>query len=694
MGPGKKQNASSLNLRCGSNGRYTAVTVLYSSSGGEFARLAVVKPTRGSSGPGRRPGPSGEPHGAAIGSGSLRTALRLFLIVTAVGEMIWLCGCRSPAEHRAATDEAAYATVRSAQRSALGRVEGFSVEPPSQTLRRRLLIEQNLPHSGAASLGSDAVERIPEWPDPTYGSNRPPDLALAIPSGAPLRITLLDALQIAARNSPEYQAQKEAVFEAALRLDLEREEFRSVWKATLASSLSTEKEGEDRVSGIENKTNVGMTQKMLAGASFAMNLGLDLVKLLTQDAASALGVMADATISVPLLRGSKRFVITEPLTQAERDVVYAIYSFGRFKQIFAVRIAAEYLNVLQQLDQVNNARDNYQRLVVSSRRARRLAEAGQLPQIQVDQARQDELRARNRWVSAQLSLKSKLDSLKALLGLPPDAQIELERSELDEVARRTAPLVQRARIAAEAAAEEALPADAPVKLESPSREGGGPLEMDEERAVKLALEQRLDLRMALGRVLDAQRATVVAADRLRADLLLLGRGRLGESRSLGSASAGNASFVPERGAYAASLQLDLPLNRKSERIAYRNRLLDFEKAVRNVQILEDQIKLAVRDGLRNLMESRETVAIQAAAVEVARRRLESTTMFFEAGRAAMRDLLEAEEALVSAQNALTAALVRYRVSELALQRDMGVLEIGENGLWHEYSPPDMENYRQ
>ncbi len=71
---------------------------------------------------------------------------------------------------------------------------------------------------------------------------------------------------------------------------------------------------------------------------------------------------------------------------------------------------------------------------------------------------------------------------------------------------------------------------------------------------------------------------------------------------------------------------------------------------------------------------------------MATRRVTSTNLFLEAGRAQIRDLLEAQEALVSAQNARTAALVNYRVAELELQRDMGVLKIDDKGLWSEYKP--------
>ncbi len=73
-------------------------------------------------------------------------------------------------------------------------------------------------------------------------------------------------------------------------------------------------------------------------------------------------------------------------------------------------------------------------------------------------------------------------------------------------------------------------------------------------------------------------------------------------------------------------------------------------------------------------------------MKLAKRRVKSTELFLQAGRAEIRDILEAQESLASAQNALTAALVNYRVAELELQRDMGVLEVDEKGNWREYQP--------
>jgi len=83
--------------------------------------------------------------------------------------------------------------------------------------------------------------------------------------------------------------------------------------------------------------------------------------------------------------------------------------------------------------------------------------------------------------------------------------------------------------------------------------------------------------------------------------------------------------------------------------------------VRDVQALEDSIKGDIRDQLRTLLESREGLQIQATAVALAERRVESTRIFLDEGRAETRDLLEAQDDLLSAQNALTSALVDYRV---------------------------------
>ncbi len=633
-----------------------------------------------------------------------RRAAARRLLLTALVFAGALPNC-TPEAFRRSADRVAYQIIEQKQAEALGRAEAFSVETPAQTLRRRLLLEQHLPVSDPGSFGRADIQPITQWPDADYlqRPEEPVATSQSTSRATALKLSLDDVLQIAAAESREYQAQKESVFVAALQLDLERNEFRLTWSGVLTALFQSnlqqtvvlDDEGRtdlQTVSGLEYGGSTELTQRLRNGLSATGAIGLDLVTLLTQRQFFSRGVFADVTATLPLMRGAGEFVVSEPLTQAERNVIYSIYQFERFKQAFAVDVASEYLSVLQQQDSVRNAEDNYRNLIASTRRARRLADAGRLPEIQVDQSRQDELRARQRWVGAQEQYQRQLDGFKTTLGLPVDARIELDRAEFDTLTRRAHNILQLSApaSAASASAPASRPgeaADAPVELLPPGQGAAGPYELAADAAVQLALQQRLDLRVAIGRVLDSQRVVAVAADQLRADVTLLGSGSAGARRTLGSVGENDAILRPDEGSYSALLTIDLPFERTAERNTYRISLLDFEQSLRDVQELEDQIKLAVRTRLSQLLEARESIQIQAQAVEVARRRVDSTNLFLEAGRAEIRDVLEAQEALVSAQNALTAALIDYRVSELSLQRDLGVLEVNEKGLWREYTPP-------
>ena len=576
--------------------------------------------------------------------------------------------------------------IRQKQAEALGKTEPFSIERPSDILRWRLLDEQDLPRAGEASLGTSRLTPIAHWPEDDYPpASASPDSEIAIEPNKPLKLTLVDALQVGARNSFEYQSQKESVFQTALALDLRRNDFRNIFTAGTDSQLSVNTTGDETITTVNNSGDLSVTRTLKNGLTLSGAIFVDLVNLLTQGGASSLGLGGDVSVSMPLLRGAGKYIVAEPLTQAERDVVYAMWDFERFKRQFAVDIAQNYFDVLSQMDSVANARDNYRSSITSARWSRRRADAGRIPEIEVDQAVSSELRSRNNWISAQERLKRALDEFKASIGLPPDALVDLDPNDLEQLRTRSQSILEEMRSTAEReVSETAPPADAPVELLPASYEDAGPLEMDEMVAVELALDNRLDLRTAIGEVYDAQRQVVVRADALRAELTLGGSAGVFDDDDDGSLSFPGAN-------YAALLSMDLPIERTAERNAYRNSLIALERATRNVQSLEDDIKLSIRNQLRTLLESRESVKIQAQSVVVAEKRVRSSTLFVEAGRRQIRDLLEAQDDLLAAQNSLTSAVVRYRIAELALQRDLGLLSVNEKGLWQEFSPEEIDH---
>lgn len=614
-------------------------------------------------------------------------------------------GCKSARQHRLEADKAADSIIEEKQKATFGQTEPFTVERPADTLRRRLMLQQNLQYSHPGSLSTKDLKPTRHWPRDDYLStqNDVPDPSAPGWTGGTLRLGLLDALQVAAHNSSVYQARKETVFTTALRLDLERDDFRTSWEGIINNEASFDLAPNDDVIGVTSSPELSASKRFRNGLSATARLGLDLVQLLQPNRASTLGLVGDFTVSLPLLAGSGKWIITEPLTQAEREVVYQLLEFDQFKREFAVNIASSYLGVLQAADQVENAEQSYRRVVLSARRSRRYADAGRLPEFQVDQALQQELEARERWIDNRAGYARQLDQFKTLLGLPPDASVELDRAELTNLARRTEESLQlrggattqpnggpttRPTQAATApvpgpATTQATTQD--IVLREPEA-AGGPYEIEEEAAIAIALQNRPDLKVSQGEVYDSQREVAIAGDALGPILDLIARGNFSDGRGLGSVDERSGTLRPEDGNYSLSAPLELPLERTSQRNAYRTSLIQLESATRNLQEAEDDIKLTIRNQLRNLLSSREGLQTQAEAVVIALRRVKSTDILLDAGRAEVRDVLEAQTSLVDAQDAFTESLVDYRIAELQLQRDLGLLAVNHEGQWQEYSP--------
>jgi outer membrane protein TolC len=578
--------------------------------------------------------------------------------------VVWMilftaAGCRTPEAFRQEVDTRVTDILAQKTAQVRGTKDQFTIETPGDTLRRQLLHHLSLPVAGPVSLGTGHLPRIPHWPEPGFPAPvHTPDPETVSLDG-PLTVSLIQALKIGAQNSFEFQTRKEAVFQAALALYLEQDAFRNRFISQVQQLFSADLSSEPTRKGTRSSADITGTRQLETGMALSGSLAADLAALLFNRSGSSMGIAGDASLSIPLLRGSGRHIVTENLQQAEQNLVYAILEFERFKKTFAVAVASQYLNLLKQLDTVNNARDDYTRRMALTRRSQRLGEAGRLKDIEVDQAVQTQLVARQRWLSGQEALKKETDRFKGLLGLPPDADIRPDPEALRQLSD-------------------------PAVLTG-GHDTPGPLELSEAAAIAMALDHRLDLQIALGKVFDAQRAVVVAADALGAELTFFGSASIGERRTITTADLDNARLRMDKGVFSALLTLDLPLDRTAEAVTYRNRFIQLEQAVREVQKKEDTLKTEIRNRLRELFEARQTLFIQTQAVSLAEKRVKSITLFMEAGRAETRDLLEAQDALLSAQNNLTAARVNYRIAELEIQRDMGVLLVTDTGLWQEYS---------
>ncbi len=454
----------------------------------------------------------------------------------------------------------------------------------------------------------------------------------------PAVIGLIDAVGIAVRNNRDYRTRRENVYLSALSLTLDR----YLWKPIFSGVLSGELANDGDEETLSAAGTFGFSQLLYAGGGLTLSIATDLLRFTTGDPREVAASVISLDIIQPLWRGFGRKIARENLTQAERDTLYAIREFERFRRTFAVDVATDYYRVLQQLDVVKNEWNNYRNLILNRERAEMLAEAGRRPNFERDQALQDELQAEDRLIRAREDYYQRLDNFKIQLGLPTDAAVELDRAELEKL--------------------EATGLAEPL--------------LDREKSVREALSSRLDLMNASGRVADAERKIEVAKNNLGADVdLLLDAALETDNRS--------KPLKFDRTRRSVGLDIDLPLDRKEERNAFRSALITLEKRKRELSLLEDNIKLDVRQAWRDLDEARARNTIQRNSVELADKRVESTTLLLQAGRASTRDMLESQRAFVDARNNLTRTLVDFRVALLRLWRDTETLRIDEDGMWRE-----------
>lgn len=521
----------------------------------------------------------------------------------AAAAIFGLVGACSPEQYKAEADEEVYQIINSKWQDSFGHksnyIIGDSNVPPSPN---DIQIERVVPASGV--------------------------------------IGLAQAVAIATAHNRDYQRQKEDLYLMALDLTLARHQFARKWFGTVDAGYAKDSDDE----GVSSGAGLGFNQLLADGAQISASIAIDWARFLTGDPRTSLGSVLSASVTQPLLRGRGRKVVQENLTQAERNALYQIRSFNRYRKTFVVSVVDAYYRVLQRRDAVTNAENNYNSRVESRERLEMEAEAGRKPPFEVHQARESELQARDGYIGAQQRYEQLLDEFKIILFLPTRAEIELDQNEL-----------------------KALEAMGVVKPD-----------YDLDAAIETALARRLDLANSADAVQDTERKVVVAADNLGVELNLIG--------SAGVNSTPETKFQRlqfHNGTYSLGLEADLPLDQKAERNAYREALIALEQRRRDFQGEVDDVELDVRQAYRQLREEAELYETQKISLELSETRVESTTLLLQAGRVTTRDLLDSQDALLGSQNNVTAALVGYAVAKLSFFRDVGILQVRPDGMWEQ-----------
>lgn len=454
-------------------------------------------------------------------------------------------------------------------------------------------------------------------------------------------LTLPDALRIAVADNRQYQLRKEQLYLSALALTGER--FAYVPQFFARSTVEGERDANgDQSVSVANRA--GFSKLFKTGGRVGLDLANDLLRFYTGGRSDSAFSTITLSLSQPLLRGAGAKIAAENLTQAERDVIYEIRGFSYYQDTFAFEILTTYLRLLQQQDTVKNQYENFLSRVTLRERAVAWS-VDRLAPFQADLAAQEELSARNSYILAVERYRTSLDAFKITLGLPVGYEIRLDETVLSDL--------------------EAI--------------GLLPVPLTDEESYDLALKRRPDLLNEIDEFEDSKRKIMVAADRLKPDLLLFANASL---RSQGATDY--AKFDLRQHELNGGVSLDLPLNRKLQRNNYRQSIILFERQLRTLALFLDSLKSDLREDLRTLDQSRQSYDIQTRAKQLADRRVESSELSLQAGRVQVRDVVDAQTARVQAYNAATAALVEYHLTRMRLLLDLGILKTAKEKFWLDY----------
>lgn len=516
-----------------------------------------------------------------------------------------------------------------------------------------------------AAAAPDAVATIPPADTPaTASADTQPALTPVAnnrPTTRPARpeMALHDVLAYAFRHSRDFQSAKEELYLAALDLTLERHlwtprffgevsSLYSIQQSPTADSKGNVSREPDNT--LDSVARAGVRQKLPYGGEVVAEVINSLVRDVSNHITDGETGQALITADLPLLRGAGPAAF-ESRFQAERNLIYAIRTFEGYRRSLVVSIAADYFNLQNLRQQINNTEQSVQSFSFIARQTQALMGGGRRTILDVQRADQERLVATNDRVDSIATYETALDNFKLRIGMPVETAIDV-------------PLPAEPGAGGPGAAEMA---DAALRMP----------DVNADDAIVAALKYRLDLLNDLDRIGDAERGVNIAENNLLPDL----RATSSVALNTRSDQAGVGHYDDEYGVYKAGLTLEIPLDRMTERNALRRSQVTKNEAERTYEQSRQAVILQVRSAMRRVEQQQLSLQIQIKNRDLALLRRQASEDQMRRGSIGNRDLVEAENALLAARNRLSAAQAGLNLAVLQFRRDTGTLRVGDDGKW-------------
>ena len=300
----------------------------------------------------------------------------------------------------------------------------------------------------------DHVEN-PNWPKAFGGGVYTGEIS-EIPE---TKLTIEDAVSIGLRNSRDYQEQMENMYLAALALTFERYRY-DVRPIAFGNEPGTGIHYENTPNDGSNwglgQTNLGVSKLFPTGAQFMTELTNNTIWMLSGNSGSQTATTLAYSLVQPLAFDVQRTINLEKITQQERNVLYKIRDFARFRKDFYVTVVTGsralplpgssgsgelaflirgarsptvgFYYLLYEIQRLRNQKTTIRSLESLIRDLEALGEAGRATSLDVTELQSSLERGHLYMAHRERVVKTEMDRFKMQLGLPPDLNISLDDS--------------------------------------------------------------------------------------------------------------------------------------------------------------------------------------------------------------------------------------------------------------------------
>jgi len=449
---------------------------------------------------------------------------------------------------------------------------------------------------------------------------------------------LHEALAHAIKHSHEYQNGKEDLYLAALSLTLERHMWTPRFLSSLQATYTEYPQNSDPDRALRATADVVVEQRLPYGGQVVAQWVGSMVRDLENHVTNGESGTAILQANIPLLRGAGR-VAYESRYQGERNLIYAVRRFERFRRSFLTKVAGDYFDLLSLKSSIRNSGANRDASKNNYDRSQALADAEKINRQESDRAYVDYLQSRNRVINSIEAYESALDEFKITIGMDTTEGIDVVEEDLN--------------------------------LPFP--------QVDQQQAISTALSSRLDLLTTLDRVDDARRSQTIARNNLLPDLDI----SAGVNYTTKDDHLNSFDFREDQETWTVGADLEIPLDRKSERNALRSSLINLRRAERSYDMAADRVRLEVRRALRKIRQARFSLLIQEENIRSNEIRRAAAKARFELGELSNRDVVDADNDLLDARDAYDDALSTHRSAILGFWLSSGTLRVSDDGYWLE-----------